>query len=193
MAPTAPAPAVVTPAPAVHRWSIGVGIGGMGLAPKHNPEAKADFAIAELAIRYQVGRHLQLELGGAGGRQQLEDGSEGSLAVGTIMLAARYRFRPEQAWNWWLMGGLGGIIVARHDASDEELDHARRPAGTLGIGLERRFNRFAIQAEARGIAAAETEQEREAMDLPVRGGVPVMSNNPPYAGGLFTLGASYYF
>lgn len=187
-APVPAAPQVVVAAPQVHRWSIAVGVGAMGLAPKHAPEAQADFSIAEIAIRYLAGTNFEIELGASGGRQQLEDGREGDLAMGSVMLAARYHFRPRQTWDWWLMGGLGGMVVAPHRSSDEELDRAQRPAGVLGIGIERRFNRFAIHAEARAIAAAETEAERE-MTVPVYGDM----QSGAYSGGSISVGVSYAF
>ncbi|MGE0549115.1 MAG: hypothetical protein AB7R00_18735 [Kofleriaceae bacterium] len=183
--PVPTAPQIVVAAPKLHRWSIAVGVGAMGLAPKNAPDAQADFTIAEIAIRYLAGKNFEIELGASGGRQQLEDGSEGDLAMGSVMLAARYHFRPRQTWDWWLMGGLGGMVVAPHNSSDEQLEQAQRPAGVLGIGIERRFDRFAIQAEARAVAAAETEAERE---MSVYG-----EQSGAYSGGLITVGVSYAF
>ncbi len=83
----------------------------------------------------------------SGGREVLKDDTDGDLATGTVMLALRYRFMPERRWNWFLTGGFGGTVVESHTANPAQRDAAQRPLGMLGIGLERRFQRFALQAE----------------------------------------------
>lgn len=204
MAPTAPLPPA-QPAPSVmdHRWAIGLGVGSLGLAPEDNPDAKIEFSIGQLSVRYRATRQLELELAFAGGRQQLDNGQDGDLAVASGTLGARYRFMPESAWNWWLMAGLGGTTVARHDATKQERDDASRGHGVLGAGLERRFERFALQVEARMIRVGD-KQQTDAAPAPAvvmpgtTGGVP----QPPMTtttavgaqtGGSITIGASYYF
>lgn len=164
------------------KWSIGLSLGGTEITPEAAPDQAAQFGTAQLAVRYRVGRQLELELSFHGGRQQLEDGTDGELAMAGGTLAARYRFRVEHSWNWWVMAGLGATTIARHDATDVELEQAQRGHGTLGIGLEHRWTQFALQAEARATALGQSEAERmyggEEMGL---------------TAGTFTVGASYYF
>src|SRR5438477_11149068 len=61
MAPVAPA--VVAPAPVREtRWSIGLNVGSLNVAPHTQPDNKSDFSVGALAVRYRPWRHLELEL-----------------------------------------------------------------------------------------------------------------------------------
>lgn len=218
IAPSAPAPVAVqilTPASTpvqvacasarprdpvmANRWAVGLSLGSMALAPESSPDDQTSFAIAELALRFRATRHLELELTAGGGRERTADDEDGDLAVGTVALAARYRFRPEAAWNWFVMGGIGAASVARHDATDEQRNDATQPVGMLGIGLERRFRHFAIQAEARAVGMGKREDDRMDDDairpLAVRGPVetPSRSTDEARSGGSFSVGLNYYF
>ena len=191
--PYAQAPvAAVAPAPRARRWSVGLNLGQTELTATsdYGDSQSATFGTGSLAVRYRPWQHLELEFSIGGGRQTLDeeiDGrSEGDLAMATGTLAARYRFNPHQKWNWWLLAGLGATTVARHDASDEEIDAAQRPHGTLGVGVERRFNRFALQFELRALMVGQTEQEMELADQGVM-------TTESISGGNFSFGASYYF
>jgi hypothetical protein len=189
-----------------HRWAIGVSFGGMGVAPEDAPEgSEARFRIGEISLRYRASRRIELQLALSGGRQMIEDDAEGDLATGTVMLALRYRFMPEHRWNWYVMGGLGGTVVAPHQSTSAERDAAQRPLGALGVGIERRFQRFALSAEVRAVGLGEREDAMGA-DVPVSDGgaappkpLPRLpaSSAAVYAeqlsGGMFTIGASYYF
>ncbi len=207
----APAPAPADPVPSApsvmaRRWAIGLSLGSMGVTPEGASEdTETRFRIAELAVRYRATRRLELELAMSGGREVLEDDVEGNLAAGSVTLAMRYRFRPERRWSWWVMGGLGGSVIAPHQSSEAEREGATRPLGMLGIGIERRFRRFALQAELRGIGLGPREDAMGVVDVPDR---PTSDGPAPaprlpagaattYAedlgGGMFTLGASYYF
>jgi hypothetical protein len=207
--PSTPAPVPATPDPCArppvmaHRWAIGLSLGGSAVAPDEAASGEAtQFRIAELAVRYRATRRLELELAMSGGREMLEDNTEGDLATGSVTLALRYRFRPEQRWSWWVMGGLGGTVIAPHQSTEAERDGATRPLGMLGIGVERRFRRFALQAELRSMGIGPRE---DAMDpVPVAdgaGGAQPLPRLPSAAtthaeelsAGMFTLGASYYF
>lgn len=216
--PPGPAPANPCTTAAVpvmaRRWSIGLSIGQLGLSPEEAPEGtEAEFRIAELAIRYRASRRLELELAMSGGREVLADNLEGDLATGSVTLALRYRFRPEQRWSWWVMGGLGGTVVAPYQSTEAEREGATRPLGMVGIGVERRFRRFALQAELRGMGVGPREDAMGGDDVPVTGGggtggggtggTPPPTGRLPASfatthaeelgGGMFTLGASYYF
>ena len=214
-----PAANPYTPAvsPLARRWAIGLNLGGMGIHPESEDTAYAEanestFQIAELAIRYRASRRIEIELSLGGGREVVETDygdAEGDLAMGNLTVGVRYRFRPEHKWNWWLMAGLGGTIVAPHVSSEEERDALTRPHGTFGIGLERRFRRFALQAELRGVAMGEPkgyEDEQQSPDRPTtEPGMPTPDRppasltasdaaySPELGGGVFTIGASYYF
>lgn len=199
MEPTAPPPGPPS-APAVssimdNRWSVGLGFGGLSVAPDDNPDAKLDFAVGELALRYRFTPHVEIEASLAGGRQQLQNGDEGDLAISTGTLALRYRFNPESAWNAWVMAGLGGTTIAQHDATKEQRDAAGRGHGLIGLGIERRFERFAIQAEARAIKVGDASQDQTPpVKTDVMGGLSTsIGAAGPQGGAQLTVGVSYYF
>ena len=172
------------------RWAVGLNLGGMSLtADDDETGTETQFRTGELSIRYRATPHFELELLLSGGRQVLEDGEDGDLAMGGGTLAARYRFRAEQRWNWWLMGGLGMTVIERHDSTEEQRSSAGRPHVAFGIGLERRFNRFAIHAELRGVAMGPREDEMDV--VPQRTLDPRTAQN--LSAGQFNLGASFYF
>jgi hypothetical protein len=212
-APAPAGPCGYAPAPISvmdRRWAIGVAFGGMGMAPEGAPDgSEARFRVAQLAVRYRAARRIELELALNGGRQVLEDDTDGELAAGSVALALRYRFMPERRWNWFVLGGLGATVIAPHTSNADQRDAAQRPLAMLGVGIERRFRRLALQAELRAVG---TGQRKDATggDTPVvvdGGPAPTMPTPllpPPgttaattYAdklsGGMFTLGASYYF
>jgi len=183
------------------RWALGLSLGSMSLAPDSQPDDKTAFAIGELALRFRATRHLELELAVGGGRERTEDNQDGELAVSQAVLAARWRFRPEHAWNWFVMAGFGGAAVTRHDASDQERSDASQPLVTFGIGLERRFHHFALQAEARviGMGNKDRGDEPMAQSAETTGPVDMVTIVAPPAvdekrgGGSLSIGLSYYF
>lgn len=183
-----------------NRWAIGLSVGQMSLAPEDQPDDETAFGIGALALRFRATPHLELELAVGGGREQLADDQQGDLEVNTATLAARYRFRPEAAWNWFVMGGLGGASITRHDATKQERDDATRPLGTLGVGIERRFRHFALQAEARAVGIGEKDRSDDKMieaPVPPSGAkAPTSAPLPPSekrSGGALSIGLSYYF
>jgi len=207
-APASPCGCASGPVPAMaHRWAIGVSVGGMAVAPEDAPEgSEAQFRVGEVSLRFRASRRLELQLAVSGGRQMLEDDSEGDLATGTVMLALRYRFMPEQRWNWYVMGGIGGSVVAPHQSTSAERDAAQRPIGALGVGIERRFQQFALSAEVRAVGLGEREDAMSGGPIVDDGGgaappkpLPRLpaSSAAAYAeqlsGGMLTIGASYYF
>jgi len=186
-----------------NRWSVGLSLGSMSLAPEGQPDNKTDFGVGELALRFRATLHLELEVSAGGGREQLADNQQGDREVNVAALSARYRFRPEAAWNWFVMGGIGGASVTRHDATKQERDDATHPLGMLGIGIERRFRHFALQAEARAIGIGDKDRNDAMVEspLPTKPGAPaaMATTIPPAApsqkqsGGALTIGLSYYF
>lgn len=200
----APQPVVVVPAREsvmANRWAVGLSFGGLGVAPEENQDDKTNFRVGEISLRYRVTRHLELELAVGGGRQVLDDDSEGQLEASTGLLAARWRFMPEHKWNWFVMGGLGGTSIADHEATSDERDAQSRPLAALGVGVERRFRRFALQAELRAIGMGPRDTAEPAPATDVMTGTAPAATPPPaptstsdkLSGGTFTLGASYYF
>jgi hypothetical protein len=181
-----------------NRWAIGLSLGSMTLAPDGAPDDRTAFATGELALRFRATPHLELELSAGGGRERTADHQDGDLQVATVALAARYRFRPEAAWNWFVMGGLGAASVTRHDATDQERNDATQPLGMLGIGLERRFHHLALQAEARVVGLGEDRRHDAAMPVANAAMATTLEPTPatsPQArgGGALSLGLSYYF
>ncbi|HET9623645.1 MAG TPA: outer membrane beta-barrel protein [Kofleriaceae bacterium] len=200
-APVIVAPAMVTPVAPVairvarresvmdNRWAVGLSLGSMSLT-RDGSDDKTAFAIGELAVRFRATPHLELELTAGGGRQQLDNGDQGDLEVNTAALALRYRFNPEGAWNWFVMGGLGGASVTFHDATDQERQDATHALGMLGVGVERRFHHFALQAELRGVSIADGHRNADKMVESTTAPSPASVKQ---TGGSLTIGGSYYF
>jgi hypothetical protein len=186
-----------------NRWAVGLSIGSMSFAPKDTPDAKTDFAVGQLALRYRATYHLELELALGGGSEKLMDGTDGNREAQTVALGLRYRFLAAHDWNWWLMGAIGSVAIADKNASDQERQDLTRPMGELGIGVERRFEHFALQAELRAAGTGQTRAEKQAVMGTVTGGTTNVSTPPPpptsspttdqLSGGSLTIGASYYF
>jgi hypothetical protein len=94
------------------------------------------------------------------------------------------------------MGGIGGASVVRHDATDQERQDATQPFGMLGVGIERRFHHFAVEAELRAIGmgkAVDDAPDRPVAETAVMS--PTTTSDPGIArtGASFSIGASYYF
>jgi hypothetical protein len=207
MAPTiAPEP---PPPPPVRqqRWSIGLSLGGLNVAPHTQPESQTEFSVGQIALRYRPWRHLEIELALGGGSEQLENGEKGEREVSTSVLALRYRFNPAKRWNWWLMAGMGSFAVTNEWATDYEREAAVQSTLQFGVGLERRWRRFALQLEIREVGVAPNEEEMTVYggDAPATD-TNTMSTQPPkdpyttttttadgWKGGQTTIGASYYF
>jgi hypothetical protein len=187
------------------RWSVGLSLGSMTLAPDAAPDDKTAFAIGELALRFRATRHLELALAVGGGRERTADDEDGELSVSTALLEARWRFFPEHAWNFYAMAGLGGASVTRHDATDQERSDATQPLAMLGVGVERRFRHFALQAELRAVGMGNRDDDARVM---LDGEAGLAASAAPTSmttvespapvdekrgGGSFSVGLSYYF
>jgi opacity protein-like surface antigen len=179
--------------PMARRLAIGVNFGGYTVEQPDTEslEPSTDFSTAELSIRYRISPHVELEALLSGGRQQLEDGSEGELAMGAVTINARYRFRAEQHWNWWLSAGIGGTLIERQVSTEEERSDATRAHLALGIGLEHRWRQFAIHADARVLAIGQREDEDDLV-LQMEFARDIRTAEELTAGQV-TLGASLYF
>jgi hypothetical protein len=194
---TAPiAPVVVQPArqiePMADRFAINVNVGGFSVAPEDAPEgSETNFSLAELQLRFRATRRLEILLAFAGGRQQLDNEEEGELAMDQVTLGLRFNFRPAHHWNWYLMAGFGSTLIAPHDTPEEFREDMRRGHAVFGIGLEHRWQHFALSAELRGVAVEEKEDMYET--LPVDGAPATLMDGRELGGGQFTIGGSYYF
>jgi hypothetical protein len=177
-----------------NRWAVGVSVGSLTLAPQNYPDDKTRFGIGELSIRFRATPHLELEGAFGGGREELQNGMQGDLELRTGALAARYRFSPAEHWNWWLMGGIGAVSIAQHGATDQAFQDVQRPMAALGLGLERRWQQFALHVELRGLGVGPHDNAGQPKpQAPVMPGVLGPTSDPHLSGGMLTLGASYYF
>jgi hypothetical protein len=200
-APGTVAPVVVVPTPPPpkpRRWSVGLGVGSLSLAP----EVETEYGIGQIAVRYLATRHLEIELAFGGGTEKLDDGEEGNREISQGVLALRYRFSPGRRWNWWLMAGMGSLSVTQREASKEEREYAEQSTLQFGVGLERRWSRFALQLELRAVGVKAHDVE----EMPV-GGVLVDAEDgmipPPQqpptsagdgmSGGQLVFSGNYYF
>ena len=196
-APIAPTP----PPPKPRRWSVGLGVGSLSLAPHDAPDVETEYGLGQIAVRYLATRHLEIELAFAGGREKLDDGEAGDREVNQGVLALRYRFSPGRTWNWWLMAGMGSLAVTREGATEDERDYAQQSTLQFGAGLERRWSRFALQLELRAVGVKAHDVE----DMPIRGettspdGMALPPREPVYdagdgmSGGQLVFSGNYYF
>ena len=200
---TAPAPVIVVQPvreiePMADRFAVNLNLGGFSVAPEDAQEgSETNFNIAELQLRFRATRRLEIFLAFAGGREQLDDDQQGDLAMDQVTLGLRFNFRPAHHWNWYLMAGFGSTLIAPHDTPEELRDDMRRSHGVFGIGLEHRWQHFALSAELRGVSVEKNEDMFETQ--PVDGGpgrdVPKASlmDGRELGGGQFTIGGAYYF
>lgn len=179
-----------------NRWSLGLSVGSMAIAPKDFPDDHTAFVVGELAFRFRVTPHFELEASAGGGRERTSDGMDGDLEVTTAMIAARWRFMPESRWNWFVTGGLGGAAITLHDATDQQRKDATQPMGMLGVGVERRFAHLALQAELRAFGmgkAKDSSSDAPAAEMAVTVDPGPRSADIQRNGGSLTAGLSYYF
>lgn len=134
----APGQMAPTELPEMPRWAVGAGLILESLKPQTPGATAQGFGELELDGRFRVRPDLELGLA-------LDLGGSNDYALGAIYIDARYRFRPFATWGWHLVGGIGAASVAHKDAIDN--DKKLRGSLRVGIGGDRRFGRFALQAE----------------------------------------------
>lgn len=189
------APALYVPevAPMRDRISIGLSVGGLSLSSGGSDDT-LDFSVAELALRYRVTPRFELELTTFGGRQTIYDeysetSSDGELATGSLAVGARYRFRPDRRVGWWVMGAIGGVVVAPHDAGEDEVSDSTRGMAMIGLGGEWRFARhWGLQSELRLVSVGSSTDDELVWDDDTR-----TTAADGTGGATFTLGANFYF
>jgi hypothetical protein len=117
---------------------------------------------------------------------------DGDLQVSTAALAMRYRFRAEEHWNFFAMGGLGGAAITRHDATSQERHDATQPMFVAGAGTEYRFDHLALQAELRGfgLGTPKSDSTTQMTNAPFEANAGA---NVQRSGASLSLGLSYYF
>lgn len=176
-----------------NRWSLGLSVGSLGLRQEHMNDSRTDFVVGELALRFRATRELELELTAGGGQEPDSHDRDSDLRVNTVMLAARYHFLPEAQWNWFLTGGVGVAAISREHATDDERKDAAQALGMIGVGVERRFEHFALQAELRGIGLARRDDDHSDAALMTTSVSPTTTTVPAQSGASLTAGLSYYF
>jgi len=199
----APQPIVVVAPPVrnvmADRWAVGLSIGGFSVSPDVAPDQQSKFDVGELALRFRATPHLELELAVGGGNERLGDGTQGDTQVSMAALALRYRFAIESDWNWWIMGGIGQAVIDPQNIDSTQMDADTRPLGELGIGLEHRWDHFALQAELKAVGMGERKggyDQPVAVDVsgaPAGGTGTTSTTRDTLSGGSLTIGASYYF
>jgi hypothetical protein len=111
---------------------------------------------------------------------------------------------PRAPWNWWVMGGLGAVTITDQGATDQERHDAQRPLAQFGVGVERRFRRFALNAELSAIATGVMKQDATATPAGTAAAStttstntmtvqPTTTSSDKLSGGQLTIGASFYF
>lgn len=199
--------AVVAPDPEwaimANRWSIGLALGQSTITNAMSPDAKTDFAIGELTLRYRLRPEWEAEVSLGGGNEKLSDGTQGDRMLTSATIGLRYHFRPADPWNWFLLAGVGGSAVASSTASDADRNAATRPHVQVGAGIEHRWTHFALQAEVRLTAMGEPQGYGDTSTPPVLVGTndgntavrgdPASSTTNTASAGQLTIGASYYF
>lgn len=201
----APQPVVIVATPVrnvmADRWAVGLSIGGFSVSPDSAPDQQSKFDVGELALRFRATPHLELELAVGGGNEKLSDGTQGANQVSMAALALRYRFAIESDWNWWIMGGLGQAVIDPQNIDSTQMDADTRPLGELGIGLEHRWDHFALQAELKAVGMGERKGGNvkdapvpvDASGAPIGGTGTTTTPRDTMSGGSLTIGASYYF
>jgi hypothetical protein len=196
----APQPVVIAVAPMrnvmADRWAVGLSVGGFTVSPDSAPDQQTQFNVGELSQRFRATPHLELELAVGGGNEKLSDGTQGDTQVSMGTLALRYRFAIESDWNWWIMGGIGQATIDSKTVTDSmQLDADSRPLGEFGVGLEHRWDHFALQAELKAVGMGERKGDANTKPIPVDGGSAAVgtTSQDTMSGGALTIGASYYF
>ena len=178
-----------------NRWSVGLDIGSVSTQLANTANDPTNYDVGELSLRFRISPRFELEGVIGGGGEAQRDNNQGNRTIQTASLNARIRFNPYGHWNWFLMGGIGEVAMSYDGASKDEIDASRRPMVSLGVGLEHRWNQFALQAQLKFGAIGPTKNDQMVATPQADGSVGYTSSNTDdtYTAGTFTIGAGYYF
>lgn len=187
-----PAPAASQGWDGVQKFGVGLRLSNAGLSSRADRANKVDLGGGGLQVRYRLDRRWEFELSIEGLRAELQDGAvvrESSPAT----LAVLVHMRPEQRWDWYLIGGIGttrdkvSYFSGETETGAEEFQSSHVH---LGAGIERRFRKFGISAELRMVSSTRNNEELDAVQYGegVDGPIPAESG-----GGQLSILGTYYF
>jgi len=181
MTPTAPP--FPAPAPTVmdRRFAISLELGPLGLTPEREGAEAVTFGYVELSGRWRIVRSFEIGMS-IGGGGALAD----TVSTAALFLDARYRFMPEQPWNVFALVSLGAISAGSKDGGDEE--RQGRGALRLGVGVERRFGRWALDAQLRLVGVGHNTRYMPAELTPAS-----ELATSKLSGGALAIGGTFYF
>ena len=194
-------PQVTAPAARNQRWGLGVHLGGVGLEPldedgdelTEGTSDKIEMGAVGLQLRFKLHRRWELELAATHMAGEMSGDTGAERHSGSLTLGVLFHINPDDNWIWSGLFGLGGTHdeimvdkngehVTTHEFSE---GHVR-----LGVGLERRFDRFGIAAQLYGIGFERNDEELDGPAYEGRDGGPVPARS---SGGEFLLLGNYYF
>jgi hypothetical protein len=195
--PSATEPVVVA-APAPERnWGIGLHLGGMGVHPEGDDREEAHTGLGGggVQLRYRLAPRWELDLDVSGYAEDRRDDDGDGLrrTMGMVVLGAMFHINPRSDWKWSVLAGIGGA----HDTLEVETKAGERQRVAefsnglfrLGVGLEKRWERFGLAAQIYGLAM---ERDDDELDGPA-----YMDQDTPIArkqsGALFQIAGNYYF
>jgi hypothetical protein len=137
-APGMTAPQPQPPSVMEKRWAVAADLALESVSPDGG--SGVPFGVFETAGRFRIRPEFEVGLS-----LDLGSGDGGDMATWALYADIRYRVPAEHPWNLVLLGSLGAIALYGKTAPDVE----RKPRGTLrtGIGVERRFGMFAVEAD----------------------------------------------
>ena len=142
------------------RWALGAGLGYERLTARSATQPKVPFTVVEVSGRMRVYPDLEVAANVRLGGGTAEDMTQ--LSTVAFLGDLRYRLFAGQPWNGYLFGGVGVRSIAEKDA---DMTTAQpRPSVRVGAGGERRFDRFAIEAEVQYHLVAENAQVPDAAE-----------------------------
>ncbi len=196
----APPAAVAGPSPIRPRWSVGLHVTSLGLAPEGQPEARTEYGGGGLHARYRLAPRWRLELALEHVTERPVRGERPGREPEAATLAVHYHLRPDARWDGYLIAGVGATADGRPELSDEARRETSAGHVHLGAGVERRFGRdgrFGLAAELRLVGIAPREVEDAPTTSP---GAPSPLTVPTgeldvagSSGGRLTIAASYHF
>ena len=199
-APALAQPEVETTSARDQRWALGVHLGGVGLEPTNEDgdeltegsSDKIEMGAVGLQLRFKLHRRWELELAGTHMAGELGDtGAERH--SGSLTLGVMFHINPDANWIWSALLGVGGThdqIMVEKNGEQETTAEFSEGHARLGIGLERRFDRFGIAAQLYGIGFTRDDDKFDGPAYQGREGGPVPAHS---SGGQFLLLGNWYF